>query len=86
MTNGGDTDFRLRGGVGSGWEGQRVQHASACPATLTLALTFCCLSREHVITLRRVQTARENKREERKEKIMLLGEVGKLCPLILTVT
>lgn len=50
--------------------GKRVQHASACPATLTLALTFCCLSREHVITLSRVQTAREreNKRDERKEQ------------------
>lgn len=49
--------------------GKRVQHASACPATLTLALTFCCLSREHVITLSRVQTAREreNKREMREK-------------------
>lgn len=49
--------------------GKRVQHASACPATLTLALTFCCLSREHVITLSRVQTAREKeKTREMREK------------------
>lgn len=50
--------------------GKRVQHASACPATLTLALTFCCcLSREHVITLSRVQTAREReKTSEMREK------------------